>query len=595
VVRFRTLFERRWAFELAYLVAVVLAVSLILSIVGRRSGWPLSQAFENELILVQQYAAHFRHLDFFPVWSSSDGLGLGTPALLFYQKTFFYVSGLLFILFGGALKATLVVSIGLFMIVGAYGMRWALKVVTKSRLLWTVGSIGFLFTNYVFTDWLPRGDLPEFAAMMIVPWLLYWCLNLVVNRRASLLLIVIVPALVDAHSAIGLLSVFTLATAGITFLAVGGWRGLRTIWSRLAISVGGAVVLLAPTLLAELDFSANYDPATKVTTYGHVYADFVPVSRYFLNGGYDWLSNTPNLDLQIDFAIWVPIAAALLGLAAYLTVSRPGHRRWQWLRGVSIPGLVFLGASALIYLFLQLHVSYGIYEVLSPLQTIAYPYRMLTFITPIGVILVVIIGDLGLRRFPTNRLVRIVPVLWLVSLIALSPLTFTWTTNYALLAAPGQFPRTTLSTPPDPIDLQHYKGLFTFSNGILYDEYLPRVILSDGSELLDDGPLYVRLHQHQDGSASLSDVPCDVVVPSAVPLETLRLTFRVTCAGPSRVALPVSYNASSSLFVDNGGRLQEIPYYSSTHDPRIIVNIATSRPETIVVDLPTLWGVLSSL
>jgi len=593
MARLRAFFERRWAFELAYFIVLVVAVSLILSIVGRRSGWPVGDAYYNELILVQQYAAHFRHLDFFPVWSSSDGLGLGTPVLLFYQKTFFYVSGLLFILFGGALKATLVASIGLFLIVGAYGMRWALKVVTGSRLLWTVGSIGYLFTNYVFTDWLPRGDLPEFAALMIVPWLLYWCLNLVVNRRASLLLIVIVPALVDAHSAIGLISVFTLATAGITFLAVGGWRGLRAIWARVAISVGGAVVLLAPTLLAELDFSANYDPATKVTTYGHVYADFVPVSSYFLNGGYDWLSNTHSLDLQIDFAIWVPIAAALLGLAAYLTVSRPGPRRWQWLRGVSIPGLVFLGASVLIYLLLQLHVSYGIYEVLSPLQTIAYPYRMLTFITPIGVILVVIIGDLALRRFPTNRLVRIAPVLWLVSLIALSPLTFTWTTNYALLAAPGHFPSTTLSTPPDPIDLQHYKGLLTF-NGILYDEYLPRVFTADGSELRDDGPLYVRLHQHQAGAASLSDVPCAVVVPSEVPLETLRLTFRVTCAGPTRVALPVSYNASSSLFVDDGGRLHEIPYYSSVDDPRIIVKIATSRPETIVVDLPTLWGILSS-
>ena len=135
--------------------------SLILSLVGRRSGWPIGGALFNELTLVPLYAAHFRHLDFFPVWSSTDGLGLGTPVLLYYQKTFFYVSGFLFILFGGDLKPTLILSIAIFLAVGAYGMRQALGLITDSRWLQAIGSLGFLFTNYVFTDWLARGDLPE--------------------------------------------------------------------------------------------------------------------------------------------------------------------------------------------------------------------------------------------------------------------------------------------------------------------------------------------------------------------------------------------------------------------------------------------------
>jgi hypothetical protein len=46
----------------------------------------LGQAFNNELILVHIYSAHFRRLDFVPVWSSSDGVGLGSPILLSYQK-----------------------------------------------------------------------------------------------------------------------------------------------------------------------------------------------------------------------------------------------------------------------------------------------------------------------------------------------------------------------------------------------------------------------------------------------------------------------------------------------------------------------------
>ena len=156
-----SILRRKWVYEVAYATIVLGAAALILSLVGRGSGWPIGQAFNNELILVPLYAAHFRHLDFFPVWSSSDGLGLGTPVLLFYHKTFFYVAGFIFILLGGELKQTLIISIALFLVVGAYGMRQALKVITDSRLLQTVGSVGFLFTNYVFTDWLPLVIFPN--------------------------------------------------------------------------------------------------------------------------------------------------------------------------------------------------------------------------------------------------------------------------------------------------------------------------------------------------------------------------------------------------------------------------------------------------
>ena len=142
-----------------------------------RSGWPLNQGTTGPLLLVQMYTAHFRHLDFFPVWSSSDGIGMGTPILLYYHRLFFYIAGLIYLVAGHGLKESRA-YLAIFLVVGAYGMRRALGVVTKSKLLLVAGSIGFLFTNYGFTDWLdPRGDLSEFCGLMLVPWLLYWCLN----------------------------------------------------------------------------------------------------------------------------------------------------------------------------------------------------------------------------------------------------------------------------------------------------------------------------------------------------------------------------------------------------------------------------------
>ena len=305
--------QRRWVYEVGYALLVVGASALVLSPVLRRSGWPLNQGSTAPLLLVQIYAAHFRHLDFFPVWSSSDGIGMGSPVLLYYHRDFFYIAGLIYALFDG-LKASVVATITVFLVVGAYGMRQALGVVTNSRLLRTVGSLGFLFTNYVFTDWLdPRGDLAEFSALMIVPWLLYWCLNLVKYRRVSFVLIPVMVLLVNAHSAIALLSLFTLLIALAAFVTFAGFQGLRAISLRLIASVAGATLLLAPTLLAELRFSQFYDPQTKNTANSYtVSQQFVSFGSYFYDSSHRWLTsfNQPDF-VQIDFAIWVPVAAVL--------------------------------------------------------------------------------------------------------------------------------------------------------------------------------------------------------------------------------------------------------------------------------------------
>ena len=126
-----------------------------------------------------------------------------------------------------------------------------------------------------------------------------------------------------------------------------------------------------------------------------------------------------------------------------------------------------------------------------------------------------------------------------------------------------------------------------------FEEYLPKVDGANGQELYDDGPLYHRLHATQYGGASLSQVPCTLAVPKKSPLESLDLTFAVRCKGPTRFALPVTYNRYSSVFFrDPQGRLRQIPYSHVSTDPRIVINVPSSKPQVVVVHLPTLWGIL---
>jgi hypothetical protein len=70
------------------------------------------------------------------------------------------------------------------------------------------------------------------------------------------------------------------------------------------------------------------------------------------------------------------------------------------------------------------------------------------------------------------------------------------------------------------------------------------------------------------------------------------MTFVVVCRAPTLVALPVSYNAYTGVLVRGRHGLQPMAVVHMATDPRIVVAIRDSRPRTIVVHLPTLFGIL---
>jgi hypothetical protein len=199
------------------------------------------------------------------------------------------------------------------------------------------------------------------------------------------------------------------------------------------------------------------------------------------------------------------------------------------------------------------------------------------------------------HRFPITFLWRILAAVWLTSLVMLSPITSSSATNNGVLGAPGQFPAVSLSTAPEYVNYRTFNGFFLgSSSGARRPAFLPKVYGTNGSELADDLDLYARLHRHQAGAQSLSQVPCTVTSPSHAPFETLQLTFTVACSGSTRVALPISYNAFSKVYAEEaGGKRRPISYAHVRTDPRIVIDVASSRTETVVVHLPTLWGILS--
>ena len=223
---------------------------------------------------------------------------------------------------------------------------------------------------------------------------------------------------------------------------------------------------------------------------------------------------------------------------------------------------------------------------------------MLALVIPIGIILVTVIADELVARYPNRALWGTLVALWLVSFVLLSPIFSS--VPYCRRKSVARSTRTVSldeglhrSNGHQLRDVRWLRNLPPYLGGSLfYNVYSPKVYTANGREVENVEALDKRLRRHQAGAQSLSRVPCTVNAPSDAPFETLQLTFSVRCRGATQLAIPISYNGYSKVFVQRaGGKLIQIPYFHRRTDPRIIINVTSSRRD-VVVHLPTLWGTL---
>ncbi len=274
--------------------------------------------------------------------------------------------------------------------------------------------------------------------------------------------------------------------------------------------------------------------------------------------------------------------------------------------------ILFLLTSLALYLFLQLHISYFVYQLLPPLQIINWPWRMLAFITPLAILLLMVAVDSLASRYPNRTLWFVLSMGWIIALILPSPVTASVPNFYEvvigpnfvatpklvpkLVGTPGEYAPLSLFEAPSSIDYQTFRGFVIvpphWSVGPLFSVFLPKVLNRQGDEIGDDSDLYGGLNRSEREAASMSQVRCRVVGPAQAAFETSELTFHVDCAGPTRVALPISFNPFSSVYLITPRGAHQIPYYHVATDPRIVVQVDSSHPEVMDVHLPTLWSTL---
>lgn len=539
-----------WA---AFAALTVVVVLVVLRPVLQAAGWPVNHDGAKMFFRTEVYAAHFAQGDLFPVWSGSDAFNYGTPMPTYYQRFYYSLAGGLFLLTDNLKSATLI-SLGLLMLVGAAGMRAAVAVVTGNRALRFVLPAALLLSNYAYTDWLVRGAAAEFAAMMLVPWLLWWSLKLVVHGEFSWWVVPVFALLFYAHNAIALVAIPVPLLAFVMHVVAAGRRGDLTPGTlrRPALAAAATALLVMPALLVQLRMNADFDPTTKITQEFSVAAGFRDARAYLVDRDYAWLTSGGGYTVQLNTVGWVTLVALLV--LALVTRGRRPERRLP--RAPSL--LVF--ALVAIYGFLQLRVSMRAYDAIPLLPQIQFPWRMLTLLTPLLLLAIAVLSrtrdDAAEPRRPSRWWV-IGAGAWLGAYVLVSP-----------AADKDRLPRlATLSSASNEF----------YESG----EYTPRTRAPGGDGDLS-GTELVALYSR------LRETPpaCDLRAPGAV-FERLDRRFQGTCAATQVQALPLTYSRYTQVWVD-GTRVRPM---RNAYDPRLLVQLPAGATQVRVLE-PTFWRVL---
>jgi hypothetical protein len=511
-------------------------------------GWPYNHDGCAAVDRTYIYAAHFKQRDLIPIWSSNDGFGMGTPLPLFYHKLFYYPSGMLCALTGN-MKASLVLTLYLFMVLGCYGVVMICRQMNVDRAVASVLSGGICFLNYTVTDWFVRGAVSEFSAAMLIPYLVAWCVRLIKTGKFSCSLGLIMLLLFLAHSVIALYAaVLILPAVGIALAVDHSVKQLKHILFRslvsAAIFLALASIFLVPMVMtrAWYNISAVLEP------------DFLPWNNfkffewYFFNPTYLWQLDWQKMTVQMDLPVAVFLILSVFAffrLGGRFNISREAYR----LSFFPFSVLVFFVSAGIVCMALQLPCSTFFYKIVPGAKYVQFPWRLLSYVQVINYSLLLwMMVRLQVRNQGGTAMVLSAGLL--LTLLSTYPL--------FVHVKYGWFPPSALES-----DRVAYS---TFGLG----EYMPKT--NNLPEKPDDRYEVYR---------SLSAVgivtmqgKADLVRKTPVVPEPMSVEYAVTCGQDSSVVrLPHSFSGLERIVTDDNGKQEKIRWYRTDRDPCIHVEL----------------------
>lgn len=548
----RQLYEKVSTENFLFIYAVGL-VMVCLSALLLHDGWPQSHEYISFKYRTEIYAEHFSQGDLFPVWSGSDAYGLGTPLPFFYHKTFYYLGGFL-VLVGVPIKASLFLSLFSLMLIGFYGFAWCCKELGFNRLLQVFGASLFISSNYVFTNWLIRGAMAEFAAMMVIPLLLLWCLRCVRGRTINIWIVPLGMLLFFTHSGIAVMFSLVIMSliACLTYFRPVDIKvrpGRDSVIGLLTVGVCTIFVLIT------MSFLSTHSPMD-ITQEGYLPSrNYRPLQDYLWDSSYSW-GNWSDLTVRIDGVI-------LLLVGVFIAMA--------FLKKIKLNReYIFIIGALVLFLYLQTGLSSVVYDVVSPFQVIQFPWRLLAYITP----LLIFLGLGALAALPLRRSQQVLVVGGLLGIHL----------AFSAVAAPLE-----AFTSSNDLSSRAYKTTeYSLEKKLLgIGEYLPVFTTSPGRV----SALRQRYDWYENNKESFSENSGCKITSSTENHEDLIEILWLECIDRGEVKLPINYSKLLRIYSYDGSKKIRSLITASEADPRAIIGIKKGM-NTVEIHKPTVLSLL---
>ncbi|OGJ22491.1 MAG: hypothetical protein A2804_02965 [Candidatus Pacebacteria bacterium RIFCSPHIGHO2_01_FULL_46_10] len=389
----------RWA----VCVGVVFFVFLLVIRPLRQFG--MIRTFDDvQVVRVQAMVDELKNGQFPVRLVSKLGIGGGYMLFQFYPPLVYYIGAVFFTVGYPVVHATKLVFL-LAYAVGAGGMMVLGYTMTRNKVLATLGAMMLITSAYFNFDAYSRGALAELMAFGLVPWVL-WTYMQLRNANSSLRDTVWIPvsalsyaALVYAHTIIG----FALAPF-VALMCI--WRPFsRGRWVRFGVSalvVFGLCASLLLPVMSERKYVAYDSTEYAQDAYRGTFRNFSQIfgSESLLND-----FRAPSLGVGLAVGGLVSLIYGLWSIQKHVQGKKDK---------VMASHMQAILWSTILALFLMHPASTWVWERVSYLRFMQYPYRFLTVLTVYAILCVLLFLKLSLKS-RVHRVIKIIVILGILT------------------------------------------------------------------------------------------------------------------------------------------------------------------------------------
>ena len=511
-----------------------------------KPGFPPNHEDDTFVLRTMVYAKHFRFGDVIPVWATSDNFGMGSPLPSLYHRLFYIVSGVVYAITNNS-KVAISLALIIFTSIGVRFVFLTLRSFNCSQQIAMIGASTLPFLNYSVTNWLVRGAMAEYSAMMLIPLVLYlvkksWDRGLLYPPIGLAFGCLFLAHSVIAYYLTLIIGVVLVASCLFRFVP---WTFFAV--KQIVLTLLAFVSITWWSLLPMLYFRQRFDVSRLLPDFLNVQFQFHSATEYLWDSTWSW-SNAPQLfTVQLDIAI-------VLSIAVLLVMRRYSRAHVGW--------FLILAIS----LLLQNGRSWRFYNIVPGAGFIQFPWRL----SALSSVLLLILVFIGLKHM--KALALIVAVLTIL--------------------ISGTWQRVNYYSYPDRLETRNSRSLSSYSLS-LFGEYLP----ADGSLLAPDPASSAVFSEWKPNiDAYLQSVnslsQCTLKRVSLIA-ESRLVSFSATCDHASFVTLPIFATSAHSVSTSRTGVSKQCTI-EKDRQSLCVVELPEGTTE-VTVHMPTFVSVISRL